>query len=152
MFRGEVPVHPGGVAAGAKSASSAAESIRRTREKIGVGLTLSRESDGVWVYNRSQHPIFVNTPILDALTPTSRTFTVSKLLPGHCMKIFDYSLSGFVDRTRREHNAQAQSLDGPYDPYSVRISFAKGWGPSYTRQFITSCPCWIEVLLNVDNR
>ena len=152
---------------GSGSATGASESIRRTREKIGLGLTLSREpppgvdeegeggdggSGGVWVYNRSKHPIFVNTPMLDTPTTTThhRTFSVVKVPPGFSMKIFDYELSRCVERTRRRDRDPDYSSDGPFDPNSIRISFAKGWGPSYSRQFITSCPCWIEVLLNVN--
>lgn len=37
---------------------------------------------------------------------------------------------------------------GPVDVHSVRISFVKGWGQSYKRQDIKSCPCWLEVILN----
>ena len=120
------------------------ESIHRTREKIGLGLTLNREGDGVWVYNRSKHSIFVNTPMLDSYLPNARTFSVIKVPPGYSMKIFDYSIR--IDRTR----VADLLLDGPYDPNSIRISFAKGWGPNYSRQFVTSCPCWIEVLLSVN--
>lgn len=29
----------------------------------------------------------------------------------------------------------------------MRISFAKGWGPNYSRLEVISCPCWLEVLL-----
>lgn len=42
------------------------ESVRRTRSKIGFGILLSKEPDGVWAYNRGEHPIFVNSPTLDA--------------------------------------------------------------------------------------
>ena len=119
------------------------DSVRRTCEKIGLGLSLSQEVDGIWVYNRSKHPIFVNTPMLDNYLPSQRTFSVIKVPPGYSMKIFDYSIR--IERTR-----DSDLLDGPYDPNSIRISFAKGWGPNYSRQFITSCPCWIEVLLSVN--
>lgn len=37
---------------------------------------------------------------------------------------------------------------GPVDVHSVRISFLKGWGQTYKRQDIKSCPCWLEVILN----
>ena len=119
------------------------DSIRRTREKIGFGVVLSREDDGVWVYNRSEYAIFVNSPTLDI--PNSRTTVVPKVPAGYSIKIFDYERSEVLQQTR-----DPQYLDGPYDPNSVRISFAKGWGPLYSRQFITSCPCWIEVLLHVN--
>lgn len=119
------------------------ESIRRTRDKIGLGLTLSRDGEGVWAYNRSDFPFFVNSPTLEI--PNSRTCVVRKVLPGYSIKIFDYETSQMYEECR-----DPAELDGPYDPNAIRISFHKGWGPCYSRQFITSCPCWIEVLLSVN--
>ncbi|XP_011824723.1 PREDICTED: mothers against decapentaplegic homolog 6 [Mandrillus leucophaeus] len=49
------------------------ESVRRTRSKIGFGILLSKEPDGVWAYNRGEHPIFVNSPTLDACCPSLAT-------------------------------------------------------------------------------
>ncbi|XP_077423915.1 mothers against decapentaplegic homolog 6b isoform X2 [Vanacampus margaritifer] len=115
--------------------------VQRTRGKIGYGILLSKEADGVWAYNRSEHPIFVNSPTLDP--PSGRSLVVRKVMPGFSIKVFDYERSGLL-----RYGAGAELPDGPYDPNSVRISFAKGWGPCYSRQFITSCPCWLEVLLN----
>ncbi|XP_047452813.1 mothers against decapentaplegic homolog 6b isoform X2 [Mugil cephalus] len=115
--------------------------VQRTRGKIGYGILLSKEPDGVWAYNRSEHPIFVNSPTLDV--PNSRTLVVRKVMPGYSIKVFDYERSCLL-----RHTTEVDYLDGPYDPNSVRISFAKGWGPCYSRQFITSCPCWLEILLN----
>lgn len=115
--------------------------VQRTRGKIGYGILLSKEPDGVWAYNRSEHPIFVNSPTLDV--PNSRTLVVRKVMPGFSIKVFDYERSCLL-----RHTTEVDFLDGPYDPNSVRISFAKGWGPCYSRQFITSCPCWLEILLN----
>lgn len=116
------------------------ETVRRTRSKIGYGILLSKEPDGVWAYNRSEHPIFVNSPTLDV--PNCRTLMVRKVMPGYSIKVFDYERSCHL-----QHATDLEYPDGPYDPNSVRISFAKGWGPSYSRQFITSCPCWLEILL-----
>ncbi|XP_012720386.2 mothers against decapentaplegic homolog 6 [Fundulus heteroclitus] len=115
--------------------------VLRTRGKIGYGILLSKEPDGIWAYNRSEHPIFVNSPTLDM--PNSRTLVVRKVMPGYSIKVFDYERSCLL-----RHSPDLDFLDGPYDPNSVRISFAKGWGPCYSRQFITSCPCWLEILLN----
>ncbi|XP_024423046.3 mothers against decapentaplegic homolog 6 [Desmodus rotundus] len=117
------------------------ESVRRTRSKIGFGILLSKEPDGVWAYNRGEHPIFVNSPTLDA--PGSRALVVRKVPPGYSIKVFDFERSGLL-----QQGPEPDAADGPYDPNSVRISFAKGWGPCYSRQFITSCPCWLEILLN----
>ncbi|XP_061669892.1 mothers against decapentaplegic homolog 6-like [Syngnathoides biaculeatus] len=116
--------------------------IQQIRSKIGHGIVLSREPDGVWVYNRSQHPVFVHSPTLDLLC--ARGLSVKRVMPGFSLKMFDYESSNWM----AEHGVKPESQEGPWDPHSVRISFAKGWGPCYSRQFITSCPCWLEVLLN----
>lgn len=130
-----------GFCLGQLSLEQRSSTVQRTRGKIGYGILLSKEPDGVWAYNRSQHPIFVNSPTLDV--PSSRTLVVRKVMPGYSIKVFDYERSCLL-----RHTTDTDLLDGPYDPNSVRISFAKGWGPCYSRQFITSCPCWLEILLN----
>ncbi|XP_069506288.1 mothers against decapentaplegic homolog 6-like [Ambystoma mexicanum] len=114
------------------------DAVRRTRGKIGQGLMLSQEQDGVWAYNCSEHPIFVNAPTL--ASPSARSLAVHKVPPGYSMKVFD------SERTLAQ--CSPTPGEGPWDPDSARISFAKGWGPRYSRQFITSCPCWLEILLN----
>ncbi|XP_030043050.1 mothers against decapentaplegic homolog 6 [Microcaecilia unicolor] len=128
-----------GFCLGQLSSEHCSEAVRRTRGKIGQGLLLSLEKDGIWAYNRSEHPIFVNSPTL--APPGSRTLSVHKVLPGYSMKIFDCESPVIV-------GSLSVFGDGPWDPNSIRISFAKGWGPRYSRQFITSCPCWLEILLN----
>ncbi|KAM5129493.1 mothers against decapentaplegic homolog 6-like [Mantella aurantiaca] len=115
------------------------EMVRRTRKKIGQGLILSREQGDAWVYNRSDHPVFINSPTLAPVN--ARGQSVHKLPPGHSIKVFDSQLAEMISRS-------SMMGEGPCDPHSVRISFAKGWGGSYSRQFITSCPCWLEVLLS----
>lgn len=124
------------------SSSSSSSHVQQIRSKIGYGIMLSREPDGVWVYNRSQHPVFVHSPTLDP--PGGRGLSVERVMAGFSLKVFDYEHSSWM----AEHGVKPQSQEGPWDPHSVRISFAKGWGPCYSRQFITSCPCWLEVLLN----
>ncbi|NXL75980.1 SMAD6 protein, partial [Leptocoma aspasia] len=113
--------------------------VQRARGKIGRGLLLSQESGGIWAYNRSEHPIFISSPTLTL--PGARGLTVLKVLPGYSAKVFDYEWAG-------DRRGWQLPGEGPCDPHSIRISFAKGWGPCYSRQFITSCPCWLEVLLN----
>uniref|UniRef100_A0A8D2KWZ1 Mothers against decapentaplegic homolog n=2 Tax=Varanus komodoensis TaxID=61221 RepID=A0A8D2KWZ1_VARKO len=114
------------------------QAVRRAQAKIGQGLLLSRETGGVWAYNRSEHPIFVCSPTLGP--PGSLSPAVHKILPGYSIKVFDYERAG---------NLAVGGLgDGPCDTHTIRISFTKGWGPCYSRRFITSCPCWMEVLLN----
>lgn len=127
---------------GGGGGGSNSSSVQQIRSKIGYGIVLSREPDGVWVYNRSQHPVFVHSPTLDP--PSAPGLSVTRVMPGYSLKVFDYERSSWM----AEHGVKPESQEGPWDPHSVRISFAKGWGPCYSRQFITSCPCWLEVLLN----
>ncbi|XP_047437312.1 mothers against decapentaplegic homolog 6-like [Mugil cephalus] len=134
--------HSHGGNSSGSSSSSSSSSIQQIRSKIGFGIVLSREPDGVWVYNRSQHPVFVHSPTLDP--PSARGLRVKRVMPGFSLKVFDYECSSWM----AEQGLKPESQEGPWDPHSVRISFAKGWGPCYSRQFITSCPCWLEVLLN----
>ncbi|NXS53729.1 SMAD6 protein, partial [Brachypteracias leptosomus] len=135
---GELP-RGSGFCLGQLPAAHRSRAVRRARGKIGRGLLLSRELGGIWAYNRSEHPIFVSSPTLGP--PGARELTVLKVLPGYSAKVFDYERVGGAGAWRLPG-------EGPCDPHSIRISFAKGWGPCYSRQFITSCPCWLEVLLN----
>ncbi|EFN63356.1 Mothers against decapentaplegic-like protein 6 [Camponotus floridanus] len=129
---------------------NALPTVQRTRSKIGLGLTLSQEADGVWAYNRSKSPIFVHSPTLDE--PESRTLLVYRVPSGFCLNIFDraktlqlpYNGGGGGGNGGQTAGFAAS---GPVDINSVRISFVKGWGPKYSRQEVTSCPCWLEVLL-----
>ena len=117
---------------------------------LGILLSHSYE-EGLWVYNRTQSPIFVNSPTLEPPPPlqnpddSNYPFTVIKVLPGYSIQVFDYQKSVLYERIRLP-------LNGPFDPYSIRISFAKGWGGKYSRQVVTNCPCWLEILMAVTDR
>ncbi|XP_033127281.1 mothers against decapentaplegic homolog 6-like [Anneissia japonica] len=138
----ELP-HGDGFCLGQLQTESRSENVIRTRTKIGYGLVLSKDRDGVWIYNRSNYALFINSPTLD--DPQSRTLTVVKLLPGFSIKAFDYTLAEILEVTRTEPDVPI----GPTDSNSLRISFVKGWGGRYSRQHITSCPCWVEIILSV---
>ncbi|XP_065371095.1 uncharacterized protein Dad [Calliphora vicina] len=120
-----------------KRTTPSPDDVQYTRQKIGLGVTLSQELDGVWLYNRSTVPIFVYSPTL-----TESWYRVCRVEPGDCLRAFDkYRAQTLV------HPGQFTGVQtGPIDKYSMRISFGKGWGCSYKRPDITLCPCWLEVL------
>ncbi|EEZ99343.2 daughters against dpp [Tribolium castaneum] len=116
---------------------NAPESVRHGRCKIGLGVTLSHEGGSVWVYNRSENPIFVNSVTLDSADSPLPTRVPAE----QCLCVYD------PQKAAAHRTCWDFSTHGPIDPNSIRISFAKGWGPLYKRQEITSCPCWLEILL-----
>lgn len=143
---GEVSMGDGlSLATLATSNDTKIESVIRTRRKIGLGVMLFKEDDKVWIYNRSNIPVFITSPTMDM--PNTRTLTVFKILPGHSVNVFDYNLSQLYQGI---HNPEL--FNGPVYRNFVRISFAKGWGPKYSRRFVSCCPCSVEILLNPQSR
>ncbi|RZF37463.1 hypothetical protein LSTR_LSTR013770 [Laodelphax striatellus] len=153
----------GGNNNGSPPPPSPPDAVRRAREKIGRGVTLCLEPDGVWAYNRSESPIFVHSPSLDSelsadsLSGTSQScLLVQRVPPGHCLNVFvrrdspplccDCCMTSSTTRVTSPRTTISTPA-GPVDPNSVRISFVKGWGPKYSRQEVTACPTWLEVLL-----
>ncbi|XP_067401490.1 mothers against decapentaplegic homolog 7 isoform X1 [Emydura macquarii macquarii] len=130
-----------GFCLGQLNSDNKSQLVQKVRSKIGYGIQLTKEVDGVWVYNRSSYPIFIKSATLD--NPDSRTLLVHKVFPGFSIKAFDYEKAYSLQRPN-DHEFMQQ----PWTGFTVQISFVKGWGQCYTRQFISSCPCWLEVIFN----
>uniref|UniRef100_A0A8C3RAJ0 Mothers against decapentaplegic homolog n=1 Tax=Cyanoderma ruficeps TaxID=181631 RepID=A0A8C3RAJ0_9PASS len=130
-----------GFCLGQLNSDNKSQLVQKVRSKIGYGIQLTKEVDGVWVYNRSSYPIFIKSATLD--NPDSRTLLVHKVFPGFSIKAFDYEKAYTLQRPN-DHEFTQQ----PWTGFTVQISFVKGWGQCYTRQFISSCPCWLEVIFN----
>lgn len=124
-----------------------ADVVKHVRKHIGQGVQITREVDGVWIYNRSEYSLFANgTTLNHCSSPVSSCsryeVRVQKIPPGYSLKVYNYSQLPIVQRTH-------DRTKGLTLPQTVRVSFAKGWGTtetaSYCRPFVTSCPCWIEI-------
>ncbi|XP_037728290.1 mothers against decapentaplegic homolog 6-like [Drosophila subpulchrella] len=111
------------------------EAVQTTRQKVGLGVTLSLENGDVWIYNRGNTPVFVDSPTL-----AENMDRVCKVMPGYCLKAFETIRAQLLSMEQQGHRHM-----GPVDYFSIKISFAKGWGPAYKRQDIMGCPCWLEV-------
>ncbi|XP_017084888.2 mothers against decapentaplegic homolog 6 [Drosophila eugracilis] len=111
------------------------DSVQTTRQKVGLGVTLSLENGDVWIYNRGNNPVFVDSPTL-----AENLDRVCKVMPGYCLKAFETYRAQVLSMKEQGHHQM-----GPVDYFSIKISFAKGWGPAYKRQDIMGCPCWLEV-------
>jgi len=115
------------------------QSTERTLDKVGRGVTLSleRSSNTVWLYNRSEFPVF-------ALSPTTQV--VLKLRPAQSACVYQWPRWGrwLIDNEedrKRDFEGPSPQLD------CILVSFVKGWSGLYKRQSILSCPCWLQVLL-----
>ena len=124
------------------------ECIKRVREQIGCGLQLTREEDGIWVYNRSDYSLFANGPTLTHSNDrtgvsSGHGLLVHKVPPGYSLKVYDYRMAPMLCRAVDSSGVKCSQ------PESIRISFKKGWGVTssaqYCRPVVTSCPCWIEI-------
>lgn len=137
------------------------ESSDKVRGTIGHGFQLSREYDGVWLYNQSEIVLFTGSPTIQTesadLTPTTLP-VVKRLPPGSSVLVLDPNLLDEVsekniDDSVKDLKYDASENSGSYTSklyqYCIRVSFGKGWGANYTRMSITQCPCWIEIYLNV---
>ncbi|GJQ81577.1 Dad [Trypoxylus dichotomus] len=118
--------------------NSCPDEVSKARRKIGLGITLSREDNRIWVYNRSSIPIFVNSLTLDSSIDSLPT----RVHMEHCLCVFDP-----IKIAHKDYRCKIANSKGPIDINSVTISFGKGWGDGYSRMEISSCPCWIEILL-----
>ena len=99
------------------------------------------ESSGTaWLYNRTTVPLFVCSPTFDA--PNSAHINVVKVPPGFSVAFFDYEKSRRVARRMAGRNSE-----GPFDPFSVHVSFYKGFGSNYKRTEVLQCPCWLRILM-----
>ncbi len=121
--------------------------VSKVRRHIGYGFQLTKEHDGIWIYNRSEYCIFIGLPAIQSDLSIDSSLAqpeVTRVPAGHCLKVIDFLQPIEFDR----HHRSKQLSKGPCDMYCILVSFAKGWGEKYTRQFITSCPCWAEIYLN----
>lgn len=135
------PAMPSAISFG-NSSSVDDPAIKRTRAKIGRGVVVSRERDGIWLYNCSDYPVFVNSPLCNAARLTGGPLTVKRLPSGQALLVLGPCSGMGGDTFTAESTSHSSSCCGCH---SVQVSFAKGWGQHYSRQFITACPCWIEI-------
>ena len=70
-----------------------------------------------------------------------------KVPPGYSVAFFDYEKSRRMSH-RRMMAGSRHSAEGPFDPFSVHVSFYKGFGmPGYKRSEVLQCPCWLRILM-----
>ncbi|XP_028402519.1 mothers against decapentaplegic homolog 6-like isoform X2 [Dendronephthya gigantea] len=106
---------------------------------IGEGIQVNLENGDIWIYNKSQSPVFLNGQLLQRLHNTD-TPRVEKLSSGYGLKVFDCNANA----------SSRQSADNTHEEqHCLRVSFVKGFGRGYKRQTIMNCPCWVEMFFTL---
>ena len=140
------------------------ETSQKVKDNIGYGFQLTREADGIWLYNRSDVVLFAGSPTIQLGSVNLTQPVVKRLPPGNSALVYDPNL--VPDPSNEEKPGYGKNEDGmklmsggssskkvacprSVQPFCVRISFQKGWGKNYTRMYITQCPCWVEIYLNI---
>ena len=149
-----------GICLSSMQMATGVQSVLRTRSKIGAGVVVSRCSDGVWLYNRSDYPVFVSSPTFalpqcSAMNAISEPQLVEKVPFGYSLKVYDFEVARTLKKsskpnvddiwTKSPQNCASSSFT--HDLRSLRFSFVKGWGINYKRQSLIACPCWLELII-----
>lgn len=137
------------------------EASQKVKDNIGYGFQLTREHDGIWLYNRSDIVLFAGSPTIQLGSVNMMQPVVKRLPPGTSVLVYDPNLvpdntndklSAVYDRSEecsKSSTASSKGYSRSAQPFCVRVSFEKGWGKNYTRMHITQCPCWVEIYLNI---
>ena len=139
------------------------ESSQKVKSDIGYGFQLTREADGIWLYNRSEIVLFAGSPTIQLGSDNLTQPAVKRLPPGNSVLVYDPNLLPDPSTVEKSPGFEASEESGVKSsstgkemsysrgaqPFCVRVSFKKGWGKNYTRMYITQCPCWVEIYLNL---
>ncbi|OAF64807.1 hypothetical protein A3Q56_07485, partial [Intoshia linei] len=108
---------------------------------IGRGIRLYYVGGEVFAECVGNNSIFIQLPNF----PWTRQ-TVCKIPPGNQIKIFNNrEFASILSECINQGFEAAYKLT---QMCTIRLSFVKGWGSNYRRQFITEMPCWLEIQLN----
>lgn len=96
-------------------------------------------SDGpedVWLYNSGTRPLFIS---LNACS--SKADTLRRLSPGYCIRVHQ----GEASASTPAQALRRVSRDPALSSGNLVISVGRGWGPNYSRVYVTDIPCRYEI-------
>ncbi|CAB3408923.1 unnamed protein product [Caenorhabditis bovis] len=141
-------LHGGFVAVGilSKSVHDAQPECSQWDLRNEVSFALIRQSDpigsdnpeDVWLYNSGTRPLFLS------MSATSTKDTLRRLSPGYCIRVHRGEATNSNPATDRS-KMRRPSRDPALVSNDLVISVGKGWGPNYSRLYLTDIPCRYEV-------
>ncbi|CAI4229168.1 unnamed protein product [Auanema sp. JU1783] len=122
--------------------------VENTRRHIGRGIVLQySSSNSLMIRNLSGSPIFVQSWNCNILN-NQQHLAVIRVPQNAVICAFDNSIF-YESLQDTRMSGSIEKLYSLQTMCSIRLSFAKGWGPDYPRQDVTSTPCWLEIRLHV---
>ncbi|KAK6727024.1 hypothetical protein RB195_004993 [Necator americanus] len=108
----------------------------RQSEPIG-----SDAPEDVWLYNSGTRPLFIC--MAASLTKPD---TLRRLSPGYCIRVHKGEATASAPASERAvHLHRRMSRDPALSYGNLVISVGRGWGPNYSRMYVTDIPCRYEV-------
>uniref|UniRef100_A0A1I7WGF1 MH2 domain-containing protein n=1 Tax=Heterorhabditis bacteriophora TaxID=37862 RepID=A0A1I7WGF1_HETBA len=77
---------------------------------------------------------------------SSKPDTLRRLSPGYCIRVHKGEATASAPASERA--AHTQRRDPALSHGNLVISVGKGWGPNYSRLFVTDIPCRYEALVS----
>ncbi|KJH53567.1 MH2 domain protein [Dictyocaulus viviparus] len=112
----------------------------RQSEPIG-----SDAPEDVWLYNSGTRPLFICMTAASSLKPDTL-----RLSPGYCVRVHKGEASASAPTTERAAQIHRRMIKDPALSYgNLVISVGRGWGPNYSRLYVTDIPCRYEVSFSI---
>lgn len=99
----------------------------------------SENPEDVWLYNSGARPLFLSF----SPSTSSTKDTLRRLSPGYCIRVHRGEASASAPVSGR--HVRRHSRDPALLQNNLIISVGKGWGPNYSRLFLTDIPCRYEI-------
>ncbi|PAV60549.1 hypothetical protein WR25_18130 [Diploscapter pachys] len=105
----------------------------------------SDNPEDIWLYNSGTKPLFLCVNATSPHSSSSRTDSIRRLSPGYCVRVYRGEVTASAPASERALGRRRISRDPALSRGDLIISVGRGWGPNYSRLFVTDIPCRYEI-------